>query len=615
MKTPACYALTRQGALLARRIAGALGGTLFAPERLNLPDAQGFRVLSEQLARNFHVCRGHIFIGAAGVVLRCIAPLLTDKRNDPAVVVCDQRGRHAVSLLGGHLGGANALAEQVAAVTGGRAVITTASDVEGLPALDVLARDAGCAAADPAEMRQAQTALLEEGSVYLIDPLRVLPEHEALIRPDDPRAIPDDAFRITVDWRRLDPAPRRLRLIAPLLCAGVGCRKAVPAGDILAALDAALSEAGAAPAALALIASADIKKREAGLREAAGRLKLPLRFFTGEELARVPVPNPSRKAGEVLALTPLSVCEGAALLAAGGGSLLLEKRVLGGVTVALAPIAGRAADARGETPPRKDRSRHEIPPVRPAPLRVVGLGPGDAGCMTAAARAALEASRVIAGYSLYVDLVPPELLAGKERITTGMRRETDRCNAAIDAALEGRATALVCSGDAGIYGMAGLVFELMEQRGLGGTPPVEIIPGVPALCAAAALLGAPLMHDFACVSLSDLLTPLELIMRRLAAALRADFVLTLYNPRSRGRPDHLDAALALAREARGPDTPVGLVRLAHRKGQESSLHRLEDFDAGNVDMLSLVIIGNSSTRCVNGRMVTPRGYALTPGKA
>lgn len=245
-----------------------------------------------------------------------------------------------------------------------------------------------------------------------------------------------------------------------------------------------------------------------------------------------------------------------------------------------------------------------------APLYVVGLGPGDAGLLPPLAVRALERARTIVGYGLYVDMVPPGLLEGRAVVTTGMRHETQRCTAAIEAALGGSPTAVVCSGDAGIYGMSGLVLELLEARGLLDAVPVEVIPGVPAVCAAAALLGAPLMHDFACVSLSDLLTPWETIVRRLDAALGADFVLALYNPRSRGRQHQLEEALSLARRHRPPHTPVGLVRKAFRPGQSASVRPLEAFDPAEADMLSLLIIGNAATKIAGTYMVTPRGYDL-----
>lgn len=245
-----------------------------------------------------------------------------------------------------------------------------------------------------------------------------------------------------------------------------------------------------------------------------------------------------------------------------------------------------------------------------ARLSVVGLGPGDASLLTPQAAHCLEQARTIVGYPLYVELVPPRYLEGKTVLTTGMRHEIDRCTAAIDAALGGSPTAVVCSGDAGIYGMSGLVLELLEQRGLVDAIALEVVPGIPAVCAAAALLGAPLMHDFACVSLSDLLTPWDKITQRLHAACSADFVLALYNPRSRGRDWQLGQAMTIAREYRALDCPVGLVRKAYRPDQQVTVCALGDFDPEQVDMLSLVVVGNSSSRMVGRHILTPRGYPV-----
>ncbi|MDR1777070.1 MAG: precorrin-3B C(17)-methyltransferase [Desulfovibrio sp.] len=244
-----------------------------------------------------------------------------------------------------------------------------------------------------------------------------------------------------------------------------------------------------------------------------------------------------------------------------------------------------------------------------APLYVVGLGPGDAACLTPQAREALGRARCLAGYHLYLELVPPELLTGKRLVATGMRREEERCVAAVDAALSGESSALVCSGDPGVYALAGLALEVLEARNLLECVPFHVVPGIPAVCAAASLLGAPLTHDFACVSLSDLLTPWRTIEKRLEAAFAADFVCVLYNPRSRGRPHLLGEALSLAGNHRSPDCPVGLVRKAFRPGQEVGVHKLADLDVEKVDMLSLLVVGNCASRLVGGRfMLTPRGY-------
>lgn len=251
--------------------------------------------------------------------------------------------------------------------------------------------------------------------------------------------------------------------------------------------------------------------------------------------------------------------------------------------------------------------------LEPAPLFVLGLGPGSQSMLTPAALQALEQAQCLAGYNLYLDLVPQEIKAGKRLIASGMRHERDRCSGALDAAMNGETTALVCSGDPGIYAMASLVLELMEKENLAQIP-LEIIPGVPAFCAAAAALGAPIGHDFACISLSDLLTPLELIFKRLEAALQADFVIVLYNPKSRGRPDHLARAMDLAVKYRDPQCPAAIVRNVCRHGQHAAVTSLSGFDYNQADMLSIVFIGNSQSRKWGKYMITPRGYASKRGK-
>jgi len=242
-------------------------------------------------------------------------------------------------------------------------------------------------------------------------------------------------------------------------------------------------------------------------------------------------------------------------------------------------------------------------------ITVIGLGPGDASLLPPLAREALLRAGAIVGYKGYIGLLEPEVLAGRQVVSTGMTGEVERCNAALDLALGGVETAVVSSGDAGVYAMAGLVLELMEARGLLDSLELEVVPGIPALCAAAALLGAPLMHDFAVVSLSDLLTPWEVIEKRLRAAAQADFVVVLYNPRSGRRKDQLPKALAAIGAHRPGATPVGLVKRAYRPGQEVLVTTLDALDLEAVDMQSILVVGNASSRLAGGRMLTPRGYA------
>ncbi|MHB1399766.1 MAG: cobyric acid synthase [Trichloromonadaceae bacterium] len=240
-----------------------------------------------------------------------------------------------------------------------------------------------------------------------------------------------------------------------------------------------------------------------------------------------------------------------------------------------------------------------------AKLYVVGIGPGGAEHITPAAAAAIAAAAVVVGYATYLELIP-ELLVGKEVVSSGMMKEVERCRQALELAAAGRTVALVSSGDAGVYGMAGLALELAEDS----TVEIEIVPGISAVQAAAARLGAPLMHDFAVISLSDLLTPWELIRRRLLAAGAGDFVVALYNPKSKGRLTQLDEARQILLRHRSAQTPVGIVRNACRSGESVVVTDLAGLAEQAVDMLSLVIVGNSATRIdKQGRMLTPRGYA------
>lgn len=248
-------------------------------------------------------------------------------------------------------------------------------------------------------------------------------------------------------------------------------------------------------------------------------------------------------------------------------------------------------------------------------LFVVGIGPGGLNHMTFEAREAIEKSDVVVGYRTYLEFIEP-LLQGKELISSGMMREVERCSEALTIAASGKQVVLVSSGDAGIYGMAGLALELAEPPSDGSPSPyknveIVIVPGVSAIQAAASVLGAPLMHDFAVISLSDLMTPFDTIRSRLKAAAAADFVVALYNPRSHGRVTQIEEAAAILIAARGSEVPVGIVRNACRQGEECIITTLGEMLSHTIDMFSIVIIGNSATRLSsNGRMITPRGYAI-----
>ena len=236
-------------------------------------------------------------------------------------------------------------------------------------------------------------------------------------------------------------------------------------------------------------------------------------------------------------------------------------------------------------------------------LFLVGLGPGDPQGMTEAARAALEQAEVLCGYTVYLDLVK-EQFPEKETYTTPMTRELERCQWAVTRAAQGKIVAMLCSGDAGVYGMAGPVLELAEGKNV----EIEVVPGVTAAISGAAVLGAPLMHDFCVISLSDFLTPWETIARRLRCAAAGDFSIVLYNPRSKKRPEHLRRACQILLEEKSPDTVCGWVRNIGRAGQTHGVVTLGELGRMELDMFTTVFIGASSTKVIDGRMVTPRGY-------
>ncbi|MEU7945803.1 precorrin-3B C(17)-methyltransferase [Micromonospora taraxaci] len=529
-------------------------------------------------------CDAVVAFLATGAVVRILAPLLGDKHSDPAVVVVDEAARHAVALLGGHAGGGNDLAEQVGALLDARPVITTATDAVGLPGLDTLGWPVQGAVA------AVSRAILDGEPVQLIAdadwPLPALPPN---VQPPadthgDANTDGDTAgggYRLLVTDRVVPLDEQTAVLRPPSLVAGVGASRGVPAEEVAELLHRVLAEAGLHPASLRCLASADVKADEAGIRSTADVLGVPLVTWPATRLAAIDVPHPSEVVRAAVG-TP-SVAEAAALLGAGGraehATLLVGKTATAMATVAVARHAPRGR------------------------LAVVGLGPGAADLRTPRAVAELRRAAVVVGLDQYLDQVRDVFRPGTRVLSSGLGAEEARARAAVAEAAAGRAVALVGSGDAGVYAMASPALEYADER-------IDVVgvPGVTAALAAGALLGAPLGHDHAYVSLSDLHTPWEVIERRVTAAAEGDFVTVFYNPRSRARDWQLGKALGILAAHRPLDTPVGVVRNASRPGEQVHLATVATLDPAVVDMYSVVVVGNSDTRLVAGRMVTPRGY-------
>jgi cobalt-precorrin 5A hydrolase/precorrin-3B C17-methyltransferase len=507
---------------------------------------------------------GFVLFLATGAAVRIVAPLLADKNRDPAVVCIDEGGRFAVALVGGHAGGANALARQVGELLDAEPVLTTATDSTGRVALDML--PGFVATGDVA----AVTAAMLDGHAPRVTNELGWPLPAGLVAGDAPE-------RIVVTDRREPPAPGVVTLHPPSLVAGVGASTGAPAPAVSDLLDAALDGAGLARASVVEIATLDRKTGEPGLQS----LGLPLRGFTADALRALPVPTPSAVVAEAVG-TP-SVAEAAALLAAGpGAELVVHKQANAVATVAVA---------------RRGRSRGR--------LRIVGLGPGAAALRTPAAERAVRHAQVVIGYTPYVDACADLLHPDQEVVRSPIGEEVVRAKQALAEAAGGREVAVVCSGDPGVYAMASITLELAADA-----PGVEIetVPGVTAAHAAAAAVGAPLGHDFATISLSDLLTPWEAIEARLRAAAAADFAVALYNPRSGRRTWQLDAARRILLAHRAPSTPVAIVTDATRADEDIQVTTLAELDPTDAGMTTCVLIGASTTRVVDGRVVTPRGY-------
>jgi cobalt-precorrin 5A hydrolase/precorrin-3B C17-methyltransferase len=527
-----------------------------------------------------------IFIMAAGIVVRTIAPLIRDKRSDPAVVVLDEKGEHAISLLSGHLGGANDMAREIADFLGAEVVITTASDVNGLTPIDLWAADNDLVIEDWDLLPRVGTRLLNKGRLTVYTEVE-LPMPAGLVPVHEPSSADLLVTHRILCTSRNNQEQSPLTLRPRNLVVGIGCNKGTSAEEIEKAVRKVLAEHNLAFASVRSVATIDMKTEEPGIRLFSNRNSFDVFSFTPGELNGVA--GIAKSEAALRATGAKAVAEPAALLAAGAEKLLVPKKKVGNVTVAMAQREERkaaAAEMKGK-------------------LYVVGTGPGAVEHVTPYAQRAIRESDAIVGYGTYLDLIR-ELIRDKEVFSTGMTQEIDRCRKAVELALDGKTVSVISGGDPGIYAMAGLVFDIC--RDMACHPAVEVIPGISALNACAARLGAPLMHDFASISLSDRLTPWELIERRLDAAAMADFVIILYNPKSKGRAGHIGRAREIILKHRSPDTPVGIVKRAMREDERIVITDLRKMLDCEIDMQTTVIIGNSKTFLWNNLMITPRGY-------
>lgn len=618
LPTIALIATTPAGAQLLETLVASLGATLYIPPTMgHIPHAKIYTgTLKEHLAALWDKYDAIGLCLATGAVVRLIAPLLTDKAKDPAILVFDEVGKYVISLCGGHQGGADRLTATIAPLLQAESVITGASHALGLSGIDTIGTPFGwrkgvgdwTAVSAAIARNESVTVIQTAGSTLWQTSLP--PDCSFQFSPSEDYGNFSPLIHIGVTNtppRRerpynLAPAPPelsypRVNWHPRLLWLGIGCERGSSTRLIRHAIEQTLAAYNLAPNAIAGIATIDLKADEVGLLAYCHQQNLPLQTYAPDRLKSIPVPNPS----EVVAAevgTP-SVAEAAALVAAGVENLLVTKQKFrltgepGAVTIAIAQAEGEYTGRTGH-------------------LALVGTGPGHLDQITPAAKAAIINADVVIGYSLYIDLIRSLFRPGQIIEALPITQERQRAERAIALAEWGLNVAVVSSGDCGIYAMAGLVFEqLAEGDWDGSNPSIQVYPGISALQSAAALVGAPLMHDFCTISLSDLLTPWEVILKRLHAAAQGDFVTAFYNPKSQTRTSQIATAQEIFLQHRGPDTPVAIVRAAYRPEQQIYLTTLAEMLDYPIDMLTLVLIGNQTTKFHQGWMVTPRGYLVS----
>jgi cobalt-precorrin 5A hydrolase/precorrin-3B C17-methyltransferase len=599
MQTVALIVLGPSGLATASRLQQALDDAEIhgAASRLAAADIdRRFDDLGAHLRTLYRAGRPLVVLAAAAIPIRLLAPVLADKTVEPPVLAVAEDGSAVVPLLGGHRG-ANDLARRIGQILGTTAAITTAGDLRLGLALD--RPPAGWRIADAGAVRPITAALLADERVRL-EVEAGSAEDAAWLQPLQARTSPHADHRILVTERTVEPSASTLVYHPLTLALGVGCERDADPAELIALAERTLAGHGLARASVAAVTSIALKAAEPAIHALADHLGAPARFFDAETLERQ-TPRLANPSDLVFRETGChGVAEGAALAAAGtDGVLIVEKIKSRRATLAIAR-AGRVLDAARIGRPQGH-------------LAIVGIGPGSAGWRSPEADRLLACADHWIGYRGYLDLLEKPAHVRAHGFVLG--EEEERARAAIDLAADGERVALISSGDAGIYAMAALAYELLD----GAANPawqriaVTMTPGISALQAAAARAGAPLGHDFCAISLSDLLTPWAVIERRLQAAAAGDFVIALYNPASQTRRQGLARTIALLEAARPPETPVIIARNLGRTGETVSVVELQHLDQDGIDMMSLVIIGSSRTRItprLHGRpfVYTPRGY-------
>jgi len=534
-----------------------------------------------------------IFIGSIAASIRIINSFLTSKDQDPGVIVIDNKCSKIVPLIGLHQSNTQNIAFQIANLLGGEIIETNNSNDQSFLNLDAFGKQWGWKRAGNIKdwsklvIKQAKN---EEIFCKQLSGNRLWKNSESgeIMNQINEKEIekPDSTFHVSIFENH------KTTWHPPVLWIGIGCERNTSKELIANSLNNLLESRNLSKYSIAGLATVDIKKDEKGILELAEEKNLPIKFFSKEDLSTIIVPNPSIVVEKAIG-TP-SVAEASCLMAAGEESKLLEeKRIFqnrsGAVTIAVAESKNQYNPTHGE-------------------IHIIGSGPGDISFLTSNAKKALSRCTVWIGYKMYLDLIKSLKRSDQVLIESKLTEEKERCSKAIKLAEEGIKVALISSGESGFYGMAGLLLELLQKIKKEYRPYYEVHPGISSVQLAAAISGAPLMNDFCSVSLSDKLTPWSLIEKRIEGALVGDFVIALFNPQSIERNWQLKSVIDKCLQSKDGDTPVLIARQVGRENQTKKFFTLNTIPFKEIDMLSIIIIGNSQTTLVDEIFLTPRGY-------
>jgi cobalt-precorrin 5A hydrolase / precorrin-3B C17-methyltransferase len=557
---PAIFILGQSALPLAQKLKAVVDGEIWGPKDLQGAD-YAYEKATDGIAAAFVAGKVIFGICATGILIRAVGRHLRDKHHEPPVLAIAEDGSMIVPLLGGHHGG-NFWARKIATALQGTAAITTASDVIFGQSFDE--PEIGYSLGNPEHMKAATSAKLRGEVVDVIKTIH-----------------------------REQGSDHRIIMHPNVLAIGIGCERGTDPSEVQALIKSTLLEHNLSHRSVAVYASIDLKEDEPALSQL-----FDVTYFTAEELSRQSdrIATPSVYVAETVG-TP-SVAEAAALVAAGEGATLIvtktkSKRATIAIAKAPAPIS--------LNPPGRRRGQ----------VSVVGVGPGTRLMRSPQVTFELAMATDWVGYDLYLDL-SADIKTSQIEHRFPLGGEEARCRHAIELAKQGKYVALVCSGDAGIYAMAALVYELIDREPC--RVAVEVHPGISAFQMASAKAGAMIGHDFCCISLSDLLTPWETIVQRVKAAAEGDFVISFYNPRSLKRTDQIVKVFEILKPHRSPDTPVVLATNLGRPEEHVRILTFSEFNPQDVDMLTLVMVGSSQSKSFkrgDGKTYayTPRGYA------